>query len=167
MSIRLAARREGYDGRMIRYTLVLTVLLLILGASTASGATKSPDQVFHAKASSGLALMTAYSQLLVAKDKAAVASLLCNAFQIQRADGSYANRAQYLSKLPDLRAFSFANATQARSNGIVTVRMEATATLFVNGAMYSPKAAPQMAVFRWLNKRWLLVAQGNFNLPAS
>jgi hypothetical protein len=33
--------------------------------------------------------------------------------------------------------------------------------------MYSPKAAPQMAVFRWLNKRWLLVAQGNFNLPAS
>lgn len=156
---------------MIRHTLVLTVLLLLLlltlAAGTAAGATKSPDQVFRAKASSGLALMTAYSQLLVTKDKAAVASLLCNAFQIQRADGSYANRAQYLAKLPDLRAFSFANATQARSNSIVTVRMEATATLFINGAMYSPKPAPQMAVFRWLNKRWLLVAQGNFNLPAS
>jgi hypothetical protein len=31
--------------------------------------------------------------------------------------------------------------------------------------MYSPAPAPQMAVFRWKNSRWYLVAQGNFNLP--
>ena len=47
----------------------------------------------------------------------------------------------------------------------VTVRMQAAATLFVNGAMYNPSPAPQMAVFRWKNARWYLVAQGNFNLP--
>jgi hypothetical protein len=152
---------------MIRRTLALTVLVLALCAVPAFGAAKTPDQVLHTKASSGRALMTAYSNLLVAKDKAAIARLLSPAFQIQRADGSHASRAQYLATLPDLRAFSFADLTQARSNGIVTVRTAATATLFVNGAMYNPKPAPQMTVFRWTGERWLLLAQGNFNLPAS
>ena len=152
---------------MIRRTLALAVLLLALCAVPALGAAKTPDQVLHAKSSSGLALMTAYSQLLVNKDRPALANLLCRAFQIQRADGSHANRAQYLSKLPDLRAFSFADVTQARFDGVVTVRMQATATLFVNGAMYRPAPAPQMAVFRWMNARWMLVAQGNFNLPTT
>ena len=32
-------------------------------------------------------------------------------------------------------------------------------------AMTSPAPAPQLAVFRWKNSRWYLVAQGNFNLP--
>ena len=152
---------------MIRRPLALAVLLLALSAVTAFGATTTPDQVFRTESSSGLALMTAYSQLLVKKDRSAVAKLLSPAFQIQRADGSHANRAQYLAKLPDLRAFSFADVSQARADGLVTVRMEASATLFVNGAMYSPTPAPQMAVFRWTGKRWQLVAQGNFNLPAA
>ena len=152
---------------MIRRALALTVLILAFCAVPAFGAAKTPDQVLHTKSSSGLALMTAYSNLLVAKDTPALANLLCQAFQIQRADGSHANRAQYLAKLPDLRAFSFADVTQGRGPNIVTVRMQATATLFVNGAMYSPAPAPQMAVFRWQGTRWLLVAQGNFNLPTT
>lgn len=156
-----------YDPRMLRRAFALIALSLALCAMPAVALARTPDQVLHTKASSGRALMTAYSELLVAKDKAAIARLLSPAFQIQRADGSHANRAQYLAKLPDLRAFSFAGLTQARANGIVTVRTEATATLFVNGAMYSPKPAPQMAVFRWTGTRWLLLAQGNFNLPAS
>lgn len=156
-----------YDPRMLRRAFALIALSLALCAMPAVALARTPDQVLHTKTSSGRALMTAYSELLVAKDKAAIARLLSPAFQIQRADGSHANRAQYLAKLPDLRAFSFAGLTQARANGIVTVRMEATATLFVNGAMYSPKPAPQMAVFRWTGARWLLLAQGNFNLPAS
>lgn len=152
---------------MIRRALACTILIFALSAMPAFGAAKTPDQVFHTKSSSGRALMTAYSQLLVDKDKPAIAKLLSSAFQIQRADGSHANRAQYLAKLPDLRAFSFADVTQARANGLVTVRMEATATLFVNGAMYSPTPAPQMTVFGWQGDRWLLVAQGNFNLPTT
>jgi len=152
---------------MIRRTLALTVVIFAFCAVPAFGAAKTPDQVLHTQSSSGLALMTAYSQLLVNKDKPAIANLLCQAFQIQRADGSHANRAQYLAKLPDLRAFSFADVTQGRGPNVVTVRMQATATLFVNGAMYNPAPAPQLAVFRWQGTRWLLVAQGNFNLPTT
>jgi hypothetical protein len=154
-----------YDPPMIRRAFVLTVLLLALSAVPALGAVKTPAQVLHTKSSSGLELMTAYSTLLKHDRVGQLDALLSRAFQIQRADGSHAGKAYYLAHLPDLRAFSFADVTQTRANGIVTVRMLATATLFVNGQMYSPAPAPQLAVFRWMHERWILVAQGNFNLP--
>jgi hypothetical protein len=109
--------------------------------------------------------MTAYSTLLMRDRVSQLDDLLSRAFQIQRADGSHAGKAYYLAHLPDLRAFSFAQATEARAGDIVTVRMLCTATLFVNGVFYNPAPAPQLAVFRWKNSRWYLVAQGNFNLP--
>ena len=146
---------------------ILAIALVILAATVGSASARTPDQVLHTKSSSGLALMNAYSQLVVDKDKPALAALLCQAFQIQRADGSHANRAQYLANLPDLRTYAYADVTQGRSSGIVTVRMQATLTLYVNGAMYNPAPAPQLVVFRWMNARWMLVAQGNFNLPTT
>jgi len=150
---------------MIRRILALTVLLLALCAGPAFGAAKTPNKVLHTKSSSGLELMTAYSTLLMRDRVSQLDDLLSRAFQIQRADGSHAGKAYYLAHLPDLRAFSFAEATEARAGDIVSVRMLCTATLFVNGVIYNPAPAPQMAVFRWKNSRWYLVAQGNFNLP--
>jgi hypothetical protein len=161
----VAVHTAEYDPRMIRRVFALTVLLLALCAVPAFGAAKTPDHVLRTKSSSGLELMTAYSTLLMRDRVSQLDDLLSRAFQIQRADGSHAGKAYYLAHLPDLRAFSFAEATEARAGDIVTVRMQAAATLFVNGAMYNPSPAPQMAVFRWKNARWYLVAQGNFNLP--
>lgn len=150
---------------MIRRAFALTILILALCAVPAFGAARTPDQVLHTKSSSGLELMTAYSTLLMRDRVSQLDNLLSRAFQIQRADGSHAGKAYYLAHLPDLRAFSFAEATEARAGDIVTVRMLCTATLFVNGVFYNPAPAPQLAVFRWKNSRWYLVAQGNFNLP--
>jgi hypothetical protein len=153
MAVRLAAHAAEYDPRMIRRVFALTILILALCAVPAFGAARTPDQVLHTKSSSGLELMTAYSTLLMRDRVSQLDNLLSRAFQIQRADGSHAGKAYYLAHLPDLRAFSFAEATEARAGDIVTVRMLCTAT------------APQLAVFRWKNSRWYLVAQGNFNLP--
>jgi hypothetical protein len=165
MAVRLAAHAAEYDPRMIRRVFALTILILALCAVPAFGAARTPDQVLHTKSSSGLELMTAYSTLLMRDRVSQLDNLLSRAFQIQRADGSHAGKAYYLAHLPDLRAFSFAQATEARAGDIVTVRMLCTATLFVNGVFYNPAPAPQLAVFRWKNSRWYLVAQGNFNLP--
>ena len=149
---------------MVRRLSLLAVTIALAVPATA-GAAPSPDRIFHMSRANGLQLMTAYSTLLVAKDEAALADLLAPAFQIQRADGSHQDREEYLAKLPDLRAFSFVNVSTRRGGGVLTVRMTAQATLFVNGAMYSPAPAPQMGVFQWDGTRWLLVGQGNFNLP--
>ena len=165
MAVWLAAHAAEYDPRMIRRVFALTILILALCAVPAFGAARTPDQVLHTKSSSGLELMTAYSTLLMRDRVSQLDDLLSRAFQIQRADGSHAGKAYYLAHLPDLRAFSFAQATEARAGDIVTVRMLCTATLFVNGVFYNPAPAPQLAVFRWKNSRWYLVAQGNFNLP--
>lgn len=109
--------------------------------------------------------MTAYSDLLVAKDVPALRTMISPSFIIQRGDGSWAGRNGYLKRLPDLRSFTFTDTVERRRDGILSVRMTATSVLFVNGVEFRPDPAPLMGVWQWQNKRWRLVAQGNFNLP--
>lgn len=150
---------------MRRLLLLLVVTCSALACSAGVAGARTPLQVFQSKYANGLQLATAYSNQLVQKDRQGLSATISPAFQIQRADGSHADREAYLAKLPGLRAFSFADASTTKGGGVLTFRAEATSTLFVNGAMYSPKPAPLMVVFQWTGARWVLVGQGNFNLP--
>jgi hypothetical protein len=148
---------------MIRRTLLLAFITLVVSAAPAAAAT--PQQVLRDRSSTGLALMTAYSDLLVTKNTRALGRMISPAFIIQRTDGSWAGRKGYLRRLPDLRGFTFADTVERRHGRILTVRMTATSVLFINGAEYRPEPAPLMGVWQWQDNRWQLVAQGNFNLP--
>lgn len=150
---------------MMRRTLLLTLVALVVTAAPAAAAT--PQQTLRDRSASGLELMTAYSDLLVAKDTRALGRMISPAFIIQRTDGSWAGRKGYLRRLPDLRGFTFAEAVERRHGRILTVRMTATSVLFINGAEYRPDPSPLMGVWQWQGNRWQLVAQGNFNLPRS
>jgi hypothetical protein len=115
---------------------------------------------------SGEALFRAYSELLVERDAAGLEAVLGSAFLVQRADGSRADRTTFLATLPELRAFELADVEESRGDGIVTVRAMATADLVVDGVTYAMDPAPMLAVFHWVDGRWLLEAQGNFNHPS-
>jgi len=147
---------------------VLVALIVALALPAAAHAAKPPDtSALTERWASGVALMTAYSDLLILQDRAKLDRMLDDAFLIQRTDGSWADKTRYLAKLPDLRDYSFAQAQVRRSGRVLTFRATATSTLTVNGEAYTPSPAPLMAVWRWTGARWLLVAQGNFNVPRS
>lgn len=130
-------------------------------------AARTPEEVLSDRSADGLELMTAYSDLLVAKDRDGLERVLARSFLVQRANGSWTGRRGFLASLPDLRSFSFADVTERRQRGALTVRMTATSTLLVNGTPYRGDPAPLLGAWRWTDGRWELVAQGNFNLPRS
>lgn len=152
---------------MRRLALLVSLAALAL-APAAAQAAKPPDTSALAdRRASGLALMSAYSDLLILKDRAKLGRMLDDAFLIQRTDGSWADKTRYLAKLPDLRDYAFDQAQVRRSGRMLTFRATATSVLTVNGEAYAPNPAPIMTVWRWTGERWLLVAQGNFNVPRS
>ena len=151
--------------RRLACLLALAVLAL---APAAAQAAKPPDtSALTDRRASGIALMSAYSDLLILKDQAKLDRMLDDAFLIQRTDGSWADKTRYLAKLPDLRDYGFAQAQVRRSGRMLTYRATATSVLTVNGEAYAPSPAPLLTVWRWTGERWLLVAQGNFNVPRS
>jgi len=113
----------------------------------------------------GLELMTVYADQLIAKDVGALTVLLGDGFLIQRTDGSRATKADYLAELPDLTAFTYADAIETRSGDLLVVAMQTTAELIVEGQPYKADPASMLATWEWQPDGWHLVAQSNFNLP--
>ena len=153
---RMTASRTGPVGTSTLWELTLELAGLPDAASAS---------VFSDHDAAGIDLFTAYSDLLVAKDVEALRELLDPAFLIVRGDGSFHGRDDYLADPPDLRSFALSDVSEVRSDDGAAIRMIAQADLTVDGALFRAEPAPMLAAFRWVDGRWRLVAQGNFNVP--
>jgi hypothetical protein len=108
-------------------------------------------------------LVVRFFTLVQQKDVAGLDRLLSPAFQVQRADGTATEKADYLKKLPDVQKFSLSNFRATQQGGTLVVRYLAVVTGTVNGKPYTPGPAPRLTVFAWNGQRWQLVAHTNFN----
>jgi hypothetical protein len=138
--------------------LIAAVVALVLIAAPASGARQSatPEQTARP-------LVVKFFKLVRDRDVAGLVTFLSPAFQIQRADGSGARKAEYLDSLPTVRKFTLTNLTATRAGATLVVRYRATVEGLVNGKPYTPGPAPRLSVFHWTGKRWQLAAHANFN----
>lgn len=166
-SATMTGGRVGPLGSPVEYDVTFDLAGLPDPASVAPVASPAPGGPTADPNATGIDLMTTYSDLLVKQDIPALQALLGDGFMIQRADGSYQQRADYLAKLPDLTAFTLTEPVETRAGDLIVLRMLAAAELEINGKPYRPDAAPMLAVFDWDGAGWHLVAQGNFNLPQS
>ena len=159
--------RDGGLGTITRYR----VELLLSGMPEADVLMAAPAdpiaRTFADPAATGEELFRAYGDLMIAKDLVALDALLDPAFMIARADGSFAVKADYLARLPDVRSFGLSEVTESRSSGGVTVRLLVQADLTVDGKRFLADPVPQLVTFRWEGIRWRLVSQANFSRPAS
>jgi Domain of unknown function (DUF4440) len=108
-------------------------------------------------------LVVKFFKLIRDRDVAGLVTFLSPAFQVQRADGSGAGKAEYLDRLPIVRKFTLANLKATRAGATLVVRYLATVEGLVNGKPYTPGPAPRLSVFHWTGKRWQLAAHANFN----
>jgi hypothetical protein len=134
------------------------VAALVLAAVPAAGASQAATPEETARP-----LVVKFFKLIRDRDVAGLVTFLSPAFQVQRADGSGAGKAEYLDRLPIVRKFTLANLKATRAGATLVVRYLATVEGLVNGKSYTPGPAPRMSVFHWTGKRWQLAAHANFN----
>jgi Domain of unknown function (DUF4440) len=108
-------------------------------------------------------LVVRFFTLIQHKDVAGLDRFLSPAFQVQRADGTASEKADYLKKLPDVKTFSLSKFRATQQGATLIVRYQAVVTGTVNGKAYTPGPAPRLSVFAWNGRRWQLAAHSNFN----
>jgi len=108
-------------------------------------------------------LVNRFFNLLQRRDTKGLDRFLAPAFQIERADGSGATKAEYLANLPTINSFSISNVTAAQTGAVLVVRYLATIEGVVNGKRATPGPAPRISVFVRSGQAWQLVAHANFN----
>lgn len=104
-----------------------------------------------------------FQNLLKAKDIAGLKQFLAPAFQLQRADGSHATKAEYLTNPATVTSFRLLDVQASQTAGSIVVRYEADITGVLNGRAYAPGPAPRLSTFVWNGSRWQLLSHANFN----
>jgi hypothetical protein len=152
----------GRRARSLAVLVVIAALALASGASathdTSRPAPRLPNPTVTAKQ-----LVNRFFVLLVRKDRAGLQGFLSPAFQVQRADGSGADKREYLANLPTVTKFHITKLRATQAGATLVARYLAQVEGVVNGKPYTPGPAPRLSVFAWNGKRWQLAAHANFN----
>jgi hypothetical protein len=145
--------------------LVLACIALALALTPAAvpASAGRPAPHYRNPTAGATPLVRKFFLLLQNKDAAGLKKLLSPAFQVQRADGSFAEKEDYLAKLPVVNKFKLTNLHATQASGTLIVRYLATVQGLVNGQPYTPGPAPRLSIFAWNGTRWQLAAHANFN----
>jgi len=108
-------------------------------------------------------LATRFLSLLEQNNVRGLKSFLSPAFQLQRADGSYASKTNYLGSLPRITTFTISDVTATQAGAALVVSYKADIEGLNNGKPYSPGPAPRLSTFTWNGKIWQLTSHANFN----
>ena len=150
--------------RNVWFTVLSIAVLLTLGSCGGSDddiadELDDPDET-------GLELVEKYAELIVAKDVDGLEGFISDAFIIQRADGSFRDKDDYLKNLPDLTEYTISEVTAAQDGNALTVRWFISVHSVVDGVPTSTDPAPRLTTFIYQDGDWRLSSHANFNPPA-
>jgi hypothetical protein len=142
---------------------LLTLALMFASGASGKAATNKPAPRLANPTRTAGRLVNEFFTLLAHKDRAALQRFLSPAFQVQRADGSSAEKPEYLANLATINTFQLTKVRGTQAGATLVVRYLATVEGVVNGKPYKPGPAPRLSVFAWSGNRWQLAAHANFN----
>jgi hypothetical protein len=114
----------------------------------------------------GQELATRFLSLLAQKDVAGLQGFLSDGFMIQRADGSFSVKADYLTNLPVIGDFRVSDVTTKQIGDALVVRWQLSVDEVINGQPYASTPAPRLSTFVWTDGGWQMLSHANFNAPA-
>jgi hypothetical protein len=165
--------RSGVRARLLlAATLGLALALPVALPAMAQQASVAPAPAFADAEAEGAALATRFMEILGLPDAEKAAELetfLGDAFQLVRANGTWADKAAYLADPATVHEFRIENVvtTQHEDLAVVSYVLETTETI---DGVESTNHAPRLSVFHWDGAGWRLVAHSNFGVvepPAS
>lgn len=148
--------------RLLALAMAMLALTFALGGS-GNAATNKPAPRLADPTRTATRLVNNFFTLLQHKDRAGLQRFLSPAFQVQRADGSSAEKREYLANLATINNFQLTKVRATQAGATLVVRYLATVEGLVNGKPYKPGPAPRLSVFAWSGTRWQLAAHANFN----
>lgn len=111
-------------------------------------------------------LLNRFFRALAADNGVKLGALLSPAWMIQRANGTWATRAQYLAARPDVRQYQIVDVMARYAMPTLVVRSRtATQEGTASGATVTSRLAPRLSTFTWQGGRWRMTSHANFNPP--
>lgn len=163
-----ATRARRARGLLTVLGAVALVLLIGAGCSGSSGSEGDSAPTLADPEATARDLVTDWLTVLRDEDADAVAASLAPNFQIQRADGTGADRTAYLAKPAVVEEFELGDDLTALQDGdTLTVRWSLRVTETIDGRDYDGVEAPRLTAFVWRDGRWQILAYGNFNPPSA
>lgn len=151
---------------------VATTLLLVPATATSAPTVDATPRAAATQQAAnqklGRQLVDRFWRLLKEKDQAGLRAFLSPAFQIQRADGSGANRNQYVpsvGKSVVINDYTLSGFKVTRAGDILVARFIVVTTEIINGQSYTKAAMPRIATFAYDDMQWRMTSNANFNAP--
>jgi|GEM_PF-2597490 len=139
-----------------------------LQATATSEKKVTPAPVLEDPSATGRELITKWLTALKDRDLESIEEQLAPNFQIRRANGSTANKEEYLKSPAVVTSFELSEKLVGLQHGQTlslnwAIKVEET----IGGITYSNSEAPRMTSFEWNTDKWQIVTYANFNAPAT
>jgi hypothetical protein len=140
---------------------LVAALALSGAAAPAHAATppSSPDMTHRGVSDERLA--AEFLRINQAADATALARFLAPAFLIQRADGTYLTKEQYLTRPSKIDAFQVSDIHGTRTEKVRVIRYTLVATIAIDGREVPQAPAPRISTFVWRDGAWRLLMHAN------
>jgi hypothetical protein len=110
-------------------------------------------------------LATEFLRLLHTDDTAGLKAFLSPALLLQRADGTWLTKPEYLANPAHIESYSISDVHGTRSGGVRVVRYTVVTRQTIDGQMFSADPVPRLSTYVKVKKTWQLIAHANFNAP--
>ena len=139
----------------------LAALALVVPA-TAQAAPKPSSPAMAKKHVSDTALANEFLRILKAKDQTALARFLSPQLLLQRPDGSYLTRSEYLANPARVDDYTLSDVVGTRTGDVRVIRYTVTATQFIDGQQVTQDPVPRISTYIYRGGAWRIVAHANF-----
>jgi hypothetical protein len=107
-------------------------------------------------------LASEFLRILKAKDQTALARFLSADFLLQRPDGTYLTRDQYLLNPSRVDDFNVTDVVGTRTGNVRVVRYTVNTIQFQNGQQITQDPVPRISTYVYRGGAWRIVAHANF-----
>jgi hypothetical protein len=110
-------------------------------------------------------LANEFLRLLEAKDTKGLAKFLDPAFLLQRADGTYIRKADYLRNPAVVNGYTVTNVVGTRHGNVRVVRYTVVTDQIIDGQKVTADPVSRLSTFVRHGKTWRLISHANFVAP--
>ncbi len=139
--------------------------IMTLGAAACSSDDGASAPKLSQPEQTGRELTTKFITLIAKKDITGLEGFLSDAFTLQRANGTFADKASYLKNPAVINEFEITNVTAKVAGSALVVRWDLIVNEIINGQAYKGQPAPRLSTFLWNDGNWQIVSHANFNVP--